>query len=113
MATNSNITVLQKYATKYKNVVYGWDTSHPTTIPKKFIILIYHYLHAVLHDTAVAVQRRDIDRSTIQPLHDPANSPTTPAAATEQGPDPAPTLAITSSAIGNFSSDALQKQAPH
>src|ERR1700733_4869197 len=48
MATNSNITVLQKYATKYKNVVYGWDTSHPTTIPKKFIILIYHYLHAVM-----------------------------------------------------------------
>ena|ERR1700733_15662418 len=47
MATNSNITVLQKYATKYKNVVYGWDTSHPTTIPKKCIILIYHYLHAV------------------------------------------------------------------
>ena len=24
-----------------------WDTSHPTTVSKKFIILIYHYLHAV------------------------------------------------------------------
>src|ERR1700730_8098245 len=48
MATNSNITVPPKYATKYKNVVYGWDTSHPTTISKKFIILIYHYLHTVL-----------------------------------------------------------------
>src|ERR1700730_1647953 len=48
MATNSNITVPPKYATKYKNVVYGWDTSHPTTISKKFIILIYHYLHAVI-----------------------------------------------------------------
>src|ERR1700733_14118523 len=32
---------------KYKNVVHGCDTSHPTTISKKFIILIYHYLHAV------------------------------------------------------------------
>src|ERR1700733_10927353 len=32
---------------KYKTVGYGWDTSHPTTISKKFIILIYHYLHAV------------------------------------------------------------------
>src|ERR1700733_418997 len=47
MATNSNITVPQKYIAKYKNVGYGWDTSHPTTISKKFIILIYHYLHAV------------------------------------------------------------------
>src|ERR1700733_13244413 len=47
MATNSNITVPQKYTTKFKNVGYGWDTSHPTTISKKFIILIYHYLHAV------------------------------------------------------------------
>src|ERR1700733_14217336 len=47
MATNSNITVPQKYTAKYKNVGYGWDTSHPTTISKKFIILIYHYLHAV------------------------------------------------------------------
>src|ERR1700733_3022187 len=47
MATNSNITVPQKYATKYKNVVYGWDTSHPTIISKQFIILIYHYLHVV------------------------------------------------------------------
>src|ERR1700735_1528832 len=48
MATNSNITVPQKYTAKYKTVGYGWDTSHPTTISKKFIILIYHYLHAVL-----------------------------------------------------------------
>src|ERR1700733_4460 len=32
---------------KYKNVVHGCDTSHPTTISKRFIILIYHYLHAV------------------------------------------------------------------
>ena len=47
MATNSNITVPQKYTAKYKNVGYGWDTSHPTAISKKFIILIYHYLHAV------------------------------------------------------------------
>src|ERR1700733_10811548 len=47
MATNSNITVPQKYTAKYKNVGYGWDTSHPTTISKKFIILIYHYFHAV------------------------------------------------------------------
>src|ERR1700733_11740544 len=47
MATNSNITVPQKYTEKYKNVGYGWDTSHPTTISKKFIILIYHYPHAV------------------------------------------------------------------
>src|ERR1700733_2774647 len=47
MGTNSNITVPQKYTAKYKNVGYGWDTSHPTTISKKFIILIYHYLHAV------------------------------------------------------------------
>src|SRR3984885_3340086 len=36
---------------KYKTVGYGWDTSHPTTISKKFIILIYHYLHAVCVDT--------------------------------------------------------------
>jgi len=28
-------------------VGYGWDTSHPSIISKKFIILIYHYLHAV------------------------------------------------------------------
>src|ERR1700730_4469095 len=48
MATNSNITVSQNYATKYSNLVHGWDTSHPTTISKKFIILIYHYLHAVI-----------------------------------------------------------------
>src|ERR1700735_2714242 len=47
MATNSNITVPQKYTEKYKNVGYGWDTSHPTTISKRFIILIYHYLHTV------------------------------------------------------------------
>ena len=26
---------------------YGWDTSHPITISKKSIILIYHYLHIV------------------------------------------------------------------
>ena len=26
---------------------HGWYTSHPTTISKKCIILIYHYLHAV------------------------------------------------------------------
>src|ERR1700733_8501427 len=36
---------------KYKTVGYGWDTSHPTTISKKFIILIYHYLHAVESDS--------------------------------------------------------------
>src|ERR1700733_9792745 len=48
MATNSNITVPQKYTAKYKNVSYGWDTSHPTTLSKKFIILIYHHLHAVV-----------------------------------------------------------------
>ena len=47
MATNSNITVSQNHTTKYSNLVHGWDTSHPTTISKKFIILIYHYLHAV------------------------------------------------------------------
>src|ERR1700733_15271271 len=47
MATNSNITVPQNYTTKYSNLVHGWDTSHPTTISKRFIILIYHYLHAV------------------------------------------------------------------
>src|ERR1700733_8866946 len=47
MATNSNIIVPQKYTARYKNVGYGWDTSHPTTISKKFIILIYHYLHTV------------------------------------------------------------------
>src|ERR1700733_13416839 len=47
MATHSNITVPQKYTAKYKNVGYGWDTSHPITISKKFIIVIYHYLHAV------------------------------------------------------------------
>src|ERR1700733_8460510 len=52
MATNSNITVPQKYTAKYKNVGYGWDTSHPTTISKKFIILIYHYLHTVPVKTA-------------------------------------------------------------
>src|ERR1700733_3482497 len=66
MATNSNITVPQKYTAKYKNVGYGWDTSHPTTISKKFIILIYHYLHAVhpevlscsqSYPTGVAVRR--------------------------------------------------------
>ena len=33
--------------TKYNNVGYGWDTSHPITISKKSIILIYHYLHVV------------------------------------------------------------------
>ena len=27
---------------------YGWNTSHPITISKKSIILIYHYLHVVL-----------------------------------------------------------------
>ena len=48
MATNSNITVPQKFTTKYNNVGYGWDTSHPTTISKKSIILIYHYLHVVM-----------------------------------------------------------------
>ena len=47
MATNSNITVPQNYTTKYSNLVHGWNTSHPTTISKKYIILIYHYLHAV------------------------------------------------------------------
>src|SRR3984885_10260061 len=51
MATNSNITVSQNYTTKYSNLVHGWDTSHPTTISKKFIILIYHYLHAVTVET--------------------------------------------------------------
>src|ERR1700733_659639 len=38
---------------KYKNVVHGCDTSHPTTISKRFIILIYHYLHAVLRERMV------------------------------------------------------------
>src|SRR3984885_15273700 len=57
MATNSNITVPQKYTAKYKNVVYGWDTSHPTTISKKFIILIYHYLHAVPPDFITVLLR--------------------------------------------------------
>src|ERR1700733_6275364 len=52
MATNSNITVPQNYTTKYSNLVHGWDTSHPTTISKRFIILIYHYLHAVHTDKA-------------------------------------------------------------
>src|ERR1700733_7032051 len=55
MATNSNITVPQKYTEKYKNVGYGWDTSHPTTISKKFIILIYHYPHAVTLPIAALV----------------------------------------------------------
>ena len=26
---------------------HGWHTSHPTTLSKEYIILIYHYLHAV------------------------------------------------------------------
>ena len=43
MATNSNIMVPSNYTTKYSNLVHGWNTSHPTTISKKFI----HYLHAV------------------------------------------------------------------
>ena len=48
MATNSNIMVPQNYTTKHSNLVHGWNTIHPTTISKKFIIiLIYHYLHAV------------------------------------------------------------------
>ena len=47
MATNSSIMVPQNYTTKYSNLVHGWNTSHPTTISKKIIILIYHYLHAV------------------------------------------------------------------
>src|ERR1700733_16710 len=33
---------------KYKMEFHGWDTSHPATISKKIIILIYHYLHTVL-----------------------------------------------------------------
>src|ERR1700733_11072425 len=40
---------------KYKTVGYGWDTSHPTTISKKFIILIYHYLHAVILKALVSL----------------------------------------------------------
>ena len=42
-----SVGIEQKYTTKYNNVGYGWDTSHPTTISKKSIILIYHYLHIV------------------------------------------------------------------
>ena len=39
--------VPQNYTRKYSNLDHSWNTSHPTTISKKFIILIYHYLHAV------------------------------------------------------------------
>jgi hypothetical protein len=35
-------------------VGYGWNTSHPITISKKSIILIYHYLHIVWATAFVA-----------------------------------------------------------
>src|ERR1700733_10178263 len=68
MATNSNITVPQKYTAKYKNVGYGWDTSHPTTISKKFIILIYHYLHAVI---LASTQPENLSRRSMIYLYPP------------------------------------------
>jgi hypothetical protein len=36
-------------------VGYSWGSSHPTIISKKYIILIYHYLHAVPRDRMIGV----------------------------------------------------------
>ena len=39
---------------------HGWDTSHPATISKKIIILIYHYLHAVYESTGSNGRHRSV-----------------------------------------------------
>src|ERR1700733_11353364 len=69
MPTHSNITVPQKYTEKYKNVGYGWDTSHPATISKKVIILIYHYLHTV--SILLPYHSLPIDPSEVKTKHRP------------------------------------------
>src|ERR1700733_8171076 len=86
---------------KYKTVGYGWDTSHPTTISKKFIILIYHYLHAVPapHQQTTANTRTPPQRRLEQRTGQHHQYQQTPPNMSAPPPTPLPTALSTTTSV--------------